>query len=195
MAEHKLWQFGTYTLPKRGSLSDTRYAELVYETNQVQFEAFYNKELQTATAIEQKARTDARYRLRNPGAIHQTEQFVQQFPNAKALFLQLARSYTEVVQYEKGTRVTGGITKTGIEKAIQLRFGEEIARFQNNVLKGLQTYGVYNDFIKLIREPVNANKLVYVGDGVYTYETFDGRVIKITLTNSPMAVFVEEENA
>ena len=155
-----------FKIREQGTIGDKRYLNRIYYENQEKFEKAYRKEYETMVET-----------VKRPGYSGSVENFKARFPNARVYAQSLIKNY------QADFRAS---LQESAKKMVQVRFGESRLRFENNLLKGLSSFGLKDTFYFLINEEFDANKLEYVGDGRYHYTNSEGQIIVIDTTNSPM---------
>ena len=164
-----------FKIKKQGTIGENRYLNKLYYENKEKFEKAYLKEYETMVETAKR-----------PGYSGSVENFKARFPNARIYAQSLIKSY------QRDFRAS---LQESAKKMVQVRFGESRLRFENNLLKGLQSFGLKDTFYFLINEEFDANKLEYVGDGTYHYINSEGKIIVIDTTNSPTSMDVYEYGA
>lgn len=161
-----------FKIKRQGTIGDNRYLNKIFYENKEKFEKAYEKE------YEKMVETDKR-----PGYSGSVENFKARFPNARVYAQSLIKNYQKdlSISLQESAKVS-----------VQVRFGEQRLRFENNLLTGLKTFNLKDTFYFLINEDFDANKLEYIGNGTYHYKNDEGKIIVIDTTNSPATMEVYE---
>ena len=164
---------GFYRVKKYSGRDEDAYLKRVYETNKNLFESEYKREIETAKKEKDK---------------RAIERFKKAYPNVqtwiKKTVMNTIRTAQEDMSFGKG-----------VKEAIRLSFTSPVSRFKYNIITGLKSFGLYEDFMFYINEELNLDRLNYA-DGNYIYKTGSGKKIMIDVHNSPYSVEVrvlEEE--
>ena len=164
---------GFYSIKKYSGKNEDAYLKRIYEKNKKMFEQAYADEKK----IVEKEKDEK--------AI---ERFNKAYPNVqtwiKKVVKNTIRTSAEDITFNKG-----------IKEAVRLRFMSPVARFKYNIILGLKSFGLYEDFMFYINEELNLDRLNYA-DGNYIYKTESGKKVLIDVHNSPYSVEVrvlEEE--
>lgn len=138
------------------------YLARVYEMNRQLFESAYEEAKQTAR------------REVDPRAI---TRFKKAYPNIK---IWIKKTVENTIRTSDKNINFG----KGVLEAIRLNFTSPIMRFKQNILSGMKSFGIYEDFMFAINEEFNIDKLHYA-DGNYVYDAEGGRRVIIEVRNSP----------
>ena len=165
---------GFYRVKKYSGRNEDAYLKRIYEKNKKMFEQAYADEKKIAE------------KEKDEKAI---ERFNKAYPNIqtwiKKVVQNTIRTSTEDITFNKG-----------IQEAVRLRFMSPVARFKYNIILGLKNFGLYEDFMFLINEELNLDRLNYA-DGNYIYKTESGKKVLIDTHTSPYSMEVRvlgEEN-
>lgn len=79
----------------------------------------------------------------------------------------------------------------GVQEATRLTFMAPVLRFKQNIIEGLKSHGLYDDFMFFINEEFNLDRLQYA-DGNYIYKNAKGKKVMIEVFNSPYRMEVVE---
>lgn len=164
-----------FKIKRQGTIGDNRYLNKIFYENREEFERAYLKE------YEKQVETSKR-----PGYSGGVENFKARFPNARVYAQSIIKNYQQDF---------GASLQESAKKMIQVRFGESRLRLENNLLHGLKSFNLKDTFYFLINEDFDANKLDYIGSGVYHYINSEGKIIVIDITNSPESIEVYELGA
>lgn len=156
-----------FKIREQRTIGDKRYLNKIYYENQEKFEKAYRKE------YEKMVETAKR-----PGYTGSVENFKARFPNARVYAQSLIKNYRADFHVS---------LQESAKKLIQVRFGEARLRFENNLLTGLKSFGLYEDFMLYINEEFNPERLSYA-DGNYIYKTEKGKRVLIDVHNSPYSM-------
>ena len=164
-----------FKIKRQGTIGDNRYLNKIFYENKEKFEKAYLEEY--TKMVETSKR---------PGYSGSVENFKAKFPNARVYAQSLIKNYQKdfSASLQESTKAL-----------VQVRFGEQRLRFENNLLHGLKTFNLKDTFYFLINEDFDANKLEYIGNGTYHYINSEGKIIVIDTTNSPVSMEVYELGA
>ena len=158
-------KIGFYSIKKYSGRDEDAYLKRVYEKNKNLFESEYKREMEAAK------------KEKDPRAINR---FKKAYPNVqtwiKKTVQNTIRTASEDMSFGKG-----------IKEAIRLSFTSPVSRFKLNIINGLKSFGLYEDFMLYINEEFNPEKLSYA-DGNYIYKTEGGKRVLIDVHNSPYSM-------
>lgn len=166
-------KIGFYSIKKYSGRNEDAYLKRIYEKNKKMFEQAYADERKIAE------------KEKDEKAI---ERFNKAYPNINVWI-------KKVVQNTIRTAEEGASYNKGVQEAVRLRFMSPVARFKYNIILGLKSFGLYEDFMFYINEELNLDRLNYA-DGNYIYKNAKGKKVMIDVHNSPYSVEVrvlEEE--
>ena len=160
-------KIGFYSIKKYSGKNEDAYLKRIYEKNKKMFEQAYADEKKIAE------------KEKDEKAI---ERFNKAYPNIqtwiKKVVQNTIRTSTEDITFNKG-----------IQEAVRLRFMSPVARFKYNIILGLKSFGLYEDFMFYINEEFNPDRLNYA-DGNYIYKNEKGKRVLIDVHNSPYSMEV-----
>ena len=161
---------GFYNLKKYSGKNEEAYLKRMYEKNKNLFEQAY----EAARKMAEKAK-DKQAVVR----------FDETYPNIKVwikakIYSAMITSKEEDITFSKGVR-----------EATRLTFMAPVLRFKQNVIEGLKSHGLYDDFMFFINEEFNLDRLQYA-DGNYIYKNAKGKKVMIEVFNSPYRMAVME---
>ena len=160
-------KIGFYSIKKYSGRNEDAYLKRVYEKNKKLFESEYKREMETAKKEKDK---------------RAIERFNKAYPNVqtwiKKTVQNTIRTASEDMSFGKG-----------VKEAIRLSFMSPVSRFKFNIISGLKSFGLYEDFMFYINEELNLDRLNYA-DGNYIYKTGLGKKVLIDVHNSPYSVEV-----
>lgn len=158
-------KIGFYRIKKYSGKNEDAYLKRIYEMNKNLFESAYKSE----AAIARKEK--------DPRAI---TRFEKAYPNVqtwiKKVVKNTIRTSAEDITFNKG-----------IKEAVRLSFMSPVSRFKYNIIIGLKSFGLYEDFMFFINEELNLDRLNYA-DGNYIYKTESGKRVLIDVHNSPYSM-------
>ena len=161
---------GFYNLKKYSGKNEEAYLKRMYEKNKNLFDQAY----EAARKMAEKAK-DKKAVVR----------FDETYPNIKVwikakIYSAMITSKEEDITFSKGVR-----------EATRLTFMAPVLRFKQNVIEGLKSHGLYDDFMFFINEEFNLDRLSYA-DGNYIYKNAKGKKVMIEVFNSPYRMGVME---
>ena len=161
---------GFYNLKKYSGKNEEAYLKRMYERNKNLFDQAY----EAARKMAEKAK-DKQAVVR----------FDETYPNIKVwikakIYSAKITSKEENITYNKSVR-----------EATRLTFMAPALRFKQNVIEGLKSHGLYDDFMFFINEEFNLDRLQYA-DGNYIYKNGKGKKVMIEVFNSPYRMAVME---
>ena len=160
---------GFYTIKKYSGKNEEAYLKRMYEKNKNLFEQAYEAERKMAE------------KEKDEKAI---ERFNKAYPNIKVWI-------KKVVDSAILTSKEGITFNKGVREATRLTFMAPALRFKQNVIDGLKSHGLYDDFMFFINEEFNLDRLTYA-DGNYIYKNSKGKKVMIEVFNSPYRMAVME---
>ena len=161
------YKVGFYNLKKYSGKNEEAYIKRMYEKNKNLFDQAYEAERKM---VEKEKDKQAIVR------------FDKAYPNVKVWIKKVVDGaiLTEDVTFNKGVR-----------EATRLTFMAPTLRFKQNVIEGLKSHGLYEDFMFFINEEFNLDRLQYA-DGNYIYKNAKGKKVMIEVFNSPYRMAVME---
>lgn len=153
---------GFFSIKKYSGKNEEAYLKRIYEINKELFESAYKSEAATA-----RKEADERAILR----------FQKAYPNVQTWIKKIVKNTIRTAQED----ISFG---KGIKEAIRLSFMSPVSRFKYNIMTGLKSYGIYEDFMFYINEEFNPDRLNYA-DGNYIYKTESGKRVLIDIHDSP----------
>ena len=161
------YKVGFYNLKKYSGKNEEAYLKRMYEKNKNLFEQAYEAERKI---MEKEKDKQAIVR------------FNKAYPNVQ----------TWIKKIVDGTVLTEDVTfNKGVREATRLTFMAPVLRFKQNVIEGLKSHGLYDDFMFFINEEFNLDRLSYA-DGNYIYKNAKGKKVMIEVFNSPYRMGVME---
>ena len=161
------YKVGFYNLKKYSGKNEEAYLKRMYEKNKNLFEQAYEAERKM---MEKEKDKQAIVR------------FNKAYPNINVWMKKIVDGtvLTQDVSFNKGVR-----------EATRLTFMAPVLRFKQNVIDGLKSHGLYDDFMFFINEEFNLDRLQYA-DGNYIYKNAKGKKVMIEVFNSPYRMAVME---
>ena len=160
-------KIGFYSIKKYRGRDEDAYLKRVYEMNKKLFESEYKREIETAKKEKDK---------------RAIERFNKAYPNVqtwiKKTVQNTIRTASEDMSFGKG-----------LKEAIRLSFTTPVSRFKLNIISGLKSFGLYEDFMFYINEEFNPERLSYA-DGNYIYKNEKGKRVMIDVHNSPYSIYL-----
>ena len=160
---------GFYTIKKYSGKNEEAYLKRMYEKNKNLFEQAYEAERKMAEKEKDK---------------QAIVRFNKAYPNIKVWM-------KKVVDSAILTSKEGITFNKGVREATRLTFMAPVLRFKQNVIEGLKSHGLYDDFMFFINEEFNLDRLQYA-DGNYIYKNAKGKKVMIEVFNSPYRMAVME---
>ena len=158
---------GFYRVKKYSGRDEDAYLKRMYEKNKNLFDQAFADE-------KKKVKKE-----KDPRAI---TRFNKAYPNVqnwiKKTVQNTIRAASEDMSFSKG-----------IKEAIRQSFTSPVSRFKLNIISGLKSFGLYEDFMLYINEEFNPERLSYA-DGNYIYKTEGGKRILIDVHNSPYSMYL-----
>ena len=161
---------GFYNLKKYSGKNEEAYIKRMYEMNKNLFDQAY----ESARKMAEKAK-DKKAVVR----------FDEAYPNIKVWIKAKVKSAMIT-----STDVDITFNK-GVKEATRLTFMAPVLRFKQNVIEGLKSHGLYDDFMFFINEEFNLDRLSYA-NGNYIYKNAKGKKVMIEVFNSPYRMGVME---
>ena len=161
---------GFYNLKKYSGKNEEAYLKRMYERNKNLFDQAY----EAARKMAEKAK-DKKAVVR----------FDEAYPNIKVWIK--AKIYSAKIT-SKEENIT---FNKSVKEATRLTFMAPVLRFKQNVIEGLKSHGLYDDFMFFINEEFNLDRLSYA-DGNYIYKNAKGKKVMIEVFNSPYRMGVME---
>ena len=161
---------GFYNLKKYSGKNEEAYIKRMYEKNKNLFDQAY----ESARKMAEKAK-DKKAVVR----------FDEAYPNIKVWIK--AKIYSAKIT-SKEENIT---FNKSVREATRLTFMAPALRFKQNVIDGLKSHGLYDDFMFFINEEFNLDRLQYA-DGNYIYKNAKGKKVMIEVFNSPYRMAVME---
>ena len=161
---------GFYNLKKYSGKNEEAYIKRMYERNKNLFDQAY----EAARKMAEKAK-DKKAVVR----------FDKAYPNVQTWIK--AKIYSAKIT-SKEENIT---FNKSVREATRLTFMAPALRFKQNVIDGLKSHGLYDDFMFFINEEFNLDRLQYA-DGNYIYKNAKGKKVMIEVFNSPYRMGVME---
>ena len=161
---------GFYNLKKYSGKNEEAYIKRMYEKNKNLFDQAY----ESARKMAEKAK-DKQAVVR----------FDEAYPNIEVWIK--AKIYSAKIT-SKEENIT---FNKSVREATRLTFMAPALRFKQNVIDGLKSHGLYDDFMFFINEEFNLDRLQYA-DGNYIYKNAKGKKVMIEVFNSPYRMGVME---
>ena len=161
---------GFYNLKKYSGKNEEAYIKRMYEKNKNLFDQAY----ESARKMAEKAK-DKQAVVR----------FDEAYPNIQTWIK--AKIYSAKIT-SKEENIT---FNKSVREATRLTFMAPALRFKQNVIDGLKSHGLYDDFMFFINEEFNLDRLQYA-DGNYIYKNAKGKKVMIEVFNSPYRMAVME---
>ena len=158
-------KIGFYSIKKYSGRNEDAYLKRVYEKNKNLFESEYRREKEAAKKEKDK---------------RAIERFNKAYPNIQTWI-------KKTVQNTIRTASEDMSFSRGLKEAVRLSFMSPVTRFKFNIITGLKSFGLYEDFMFYINEEFNADRLSYA-DGNYIYKTEKGKRVLIDVHNSPYSM-------
>ena len=158
-------KIGFYSIKKYSGRNEDAYLKRVYEKNKNLFESEYKREMETAKKEKDK---------------RAIERFKKAYPDVQTWI-------KKTVQNTIRTASEDMSFSRGFKEAVRLSFMSPVSRFKFNIIIGLKSFGIYEDFMFYINEEFNPDRLNYA-DGNYIYKTERGKRILIDVHNSPYSM-------
>ena len=158
-------KIGFYSIKKYSGRNEDAYLKRVYEKNKNLFESEYKREMETAKKEKDKRAID-RFKKAYPDVQTWIKKTVQN----------TIRTASEDMSFSRG-----------FKEAVRLSFMSPVSRFKFNIVIGLKSFGIYEDFMFYINEEFNPDRLNYA-DGNYIYKTEKGKRVLIDVHNSPYSM-------
>lgn len=160
-------KIGFYSIKKFTGRNEDAYLNRTYEMNKKLFESEYKREMEAVKKEKDKRAID---------------RFKKAYPNVqtwiKKTVMNTIRTAQEDMSFGKG-----------VKEAIRLNFMAPVTRFKYNIITGLKSFGLFEDFMFYINEEFNPDRLSYA-DGNYIYKTEKGKRVLIDVHNSPYSMEV-----
>lgn len=158
-------KIGFYSIKKFTGRNEDAYLKRTYEMNKKLFESEYKREMEAVKKEKDKRAID---------------RFKKAYPNVqtwiKKTVMNTIRTASEDMSFGKG-----------VKEAIRLNFMAPVTRFKYNIITGLKSFGLFEDFMFYINEEFNPDRLSYA-DGNYIYKTEKGKKVLIDIHNSPYSM-------
>ena len=159
---------GFYKVKKYSGRDEDAYLKRMYEMNKNLFDqAFADEKKKVKKEKDKKA----------------IERFNKAYPNVmtwiKKTVQNTIRTASEDMSFSKG-----------LKEAIRLSFTSPVSRFKLNIISGLKSFGLFEDFMLYINEEFNPERLSYA-DGNYIYNTEKGKRVLIDVHNSPYSMDIK----
>ena len=161
---------GFYNLKKYSGKNEEAYLKRMYERNKNLFEQAYEAARKMAEKQKDK---------------QAVVRFDEAYPNIKVWIK--AKIYSAKIT-SKEENIT---FNKSVREATRLTFMAPVLRFKQNVIEGLKSHGLYEDFMFFINEEFNLDRLSYA-DGNYIYKNAKGKKVMIEVFNSPYRMGVME---
>ena len=158
-------KIGFYSIKKYSGRNEDAYLKRVYEKNKNLFEQAFAEEKKKVKKEKDK---------------RAIERFNKAYPNVqtwiKKTVQNTIRTASEDMSFGKG-----------LKEAVRLSFMSPVSRFKFNIITGLKSFGIYEDFMFYINEEFNPDRLNYA-DGNYIYKNERGKRVLIDVHNSPYSM-------
>ena len=159
---------GFYRVKKYSGRDEDAYLKRMYEKNKNLFDqAFADEKKKVKKEDDKKA----------------IERFNKAYPNVqiwiKKTVQNTIRTASEDMSFSKG-----------LKEAIRLSFTSPVSRFKLNIISGLKSFGLFEDFMLYINEEFNPERMSYA-DGNYIYNTEKGKRVLIDVHNSPYSMDIK----
>lgn len=161
---------GFYNLKKYSGKNEEAYLKRMYEKNKNLFDQAYEAARKMAEKEKDK---------------QAVVRFDKAYPNIKVWMK--AKIYSAKIT-SKEENIT---FNKSVREATRLTFMAPVLRFKQNVIEGLKSHGLYDDFMFFINEEFNLDRLQYA-DGNYIYKNSKGKKVMIEVFNSPYRMAVME---
>ena len=159
---------GFYRIKKYSGRDEDAYLKRMYEMNKNLFDSEYKREMEAAKKEKDKRAID-RFKKAYPDVQTWIKKTVQN----------TIRTASEDMSFSRG-----------LKEAIRLSFTSPVSRFKLNIISGLKSFGLYEDFMFYINEDFNPERLSYA-DGNYIYNTEKGKRVLIDVHNSPYSMDIK----
>ena len=156
---------GFYSIKKYSGRDEDAYLKRVYEKNKKLFESEYKREMEAAKKEKDKRAID---------------RFKKAYPDVQTWIKKTVQNTIRTAQEDMSFG-------KGLKEAIRLSFTSPVSRFKLNIVSGLKSFGLYEDFMLYINEEFNPERLSYA-DGNYIYKTEGGKRVLIDVHNSPYSM-------
>ena len=156
---------GFYSVKKFTGKDEEIYLQSMYKKNKKLFTQAYK----AARKMAKKAKDEKA-----------VERFDKAYPNIK-IWIKAKVKSAIITSTEDLTFVEG------VKEAIRLNFMAPVTRFKYNIITGLKSFGLYEDFMFYINEDLNPERLQYA-DGNYIYKNAKGKKVMIDIHNSPYSM-------
>lgn len=158
------YKVGFYSVKKNLQEKDEEiYLQRMYKKNKKLFQQAYK----AARKMAEKAEDEKA-----------VARFKETYPNIKVW---IKAKVDSAMRTSTDVDITFG---KGVLEAIRLTFMSPVLRFKQNVIDGLKSHGLYDDFMFYINEEFNPDRLKYA-DGNYIYKNGKGKKVMIEIFNSP----------
>ena len=164
------YKVGFYNLKKYSGKNEEAYIKRMYEKNKNLFDQAYESARKMAEKSKDK---------------QAVVRFDETYPNIKVWIK--AKIYSAKIT-SKEENIT---FNKSVREATRLTFMAPALRFKQNVIDGLKSHGLYDDFMFFINEEFNLDRLQYA-DGNYIYKNAKGKKVMIEVFNSPYRMAVME---
>ena len=158
-------KIGFYSIKKYSGRNEDAYLKRVYEKNKNLFESEYKREMETAKKEKDK---------------RAIERFNKAYPNVQTWIKKTVQNTIRTASEEMSF-------SRGLKEAVRLSFMSPVSRFKFNIITGLKSFGLFEDFMFYINEEFNPDRLSYA-DGNYIYKNEKGKRVLIDVHNSPYSM-------
>ena len=158
-------KIGFYSVKKYSGRNEDAYLKRMYEKNKKLFEQAFEDEKKKVKKEKDK---------------RAIERFNKAYPNIQTWIKKTVQNTIRTAQEDMSF-------SRGIKEAIRLSFMSPVSRFKLNVVIGVKSFGLYEDFMFYINEEFNPERLSYA-DGSYIYKTEKGKKVLIDVHNSPYSM-------
>ena len=156
---------GFYRVKKYSGRNEEAYLKRTYEMNKNLFDQAFEDEKKKVKKEKDK---------------RAIERFNKAYPNVQTWIKKTIQNTIRTAQDDMSFG-------KGIKEAIRLSFTSPVSRFKLNIISGLKSFGLYEDFMLYINEEFNPERLSYA-DGNYIYKNEKGKRVLIDVHNSPYSM-------
>lgn len=158
-------KIGFYRVKKFTGRNEDAYLKRTYEMNKNLFESEYKREMEAVKKEKDKRAID---------------RFKKAYPNVQTWIKKTVQNTIRTSQEDMSFG-------KGVKEAVRLSFMSPVSRFKFNIVIGLKSFGLFEDFMFYINEEFNPDRLNYA-DGNYVYKTEVGKRVLIDVHNSPYSM-------
>ena len=164
------YKVGFYSVKKFTGKDEELYLQRMYEKNKKLFQQAYK----AARKMAEKEKDEKA-----------VVRFDEAYPNIKVW---IKAKVDSAMRTSKDIDITFG---KGVREATRLTFMAPVLRFKQNIIEGMKSHGLYDDFMFYINEEFKLDRLQYA-DGNYIYKNGKGKKVMIEVFNSPYRMEVME---